>query len=105
VYDGQWRCRSGYKRSGDFCVTLTAPAHATLESGGRWECDWGFRKVGSRCDEINPPPHAYIDASGRDWLCFPGWQKNSDGCAPAETSGPKEPAGATTAPDEPKPPP
>ena len=81
VFDGQWRCRSGYRRTNGICTIPTAPEHATLiGEGDRWECDWGFRKVASRCEEINPPSHAYLDAAGRDWVCFPGFERVSDHC-------------------------
>jgi hypothetical protein len=81
VYDGQWRCRPGYRRTNGTCTIPTAPEHATLiGEGDRWECDWGFRKVASRCEEINPPAHAYLDASGRDWACFPGFERVADHC-------------------------
>jgi hypothetical protein len=80
-FDGQWRCRSGYHRAGEFCVPGTAPAHAAyVGDGEHWECDWGFQKVGSQCQEIKPPPHGYIDASGRDWTCFPGYGRVSGQC-------------------------
>jgi hypothetical protein len=83
VYDGQWRCRSGYHRDGSFCVPAVAPAHATYVGGGdHWECDWGFQKIVSHCEEIKPPPHAYVDASGRDWVCYPGFERRSDHCVP-----------------------
>src|SRR4029077_92983 len=97
VFDGQWRCRSGYPRSGHLCVTPAAPAHATLLPGGGWECDWGFRKVASRCEEINPPAHAYLDASGHEWTCYPGFQRSSDHCAPTVPEEPKVPASSQEA--------
>jgi hypothetical protein len=82
VFDGQWRCRSGYLRTNGICALPTAPEHATMVGeGDRWECDWGFRKVASRCEEIIPPAHAYLDASGRDWACFPGFERVADNCA------------------------
>jgi len=104
VFDGQWRCRSGYKREASgLCVTPTAPAHATIvELGGRWECDWGFRKVGPRCEEITPPAHAYLDASGQDWVCYPGYQRNSDHCVRTATGAPEKPAVASPSVEEPK---
>jgi hypothetical protein len=81
VFDGQWRCRAGYRRTNGICTIPTAPEHATLiGESDRWECDWGFRKVASRCEEINPPAHAYLDASGRDWACFPGFERATDHC-------------------------
>jgi hypothetical protein len=81
VYDGKWRCRAGYHRSGDICVPATAPAHASYVGGGdRWECEWGFQKVAASCEEIKPPTHAYIDATGRDWVCYPGYERKSDHC-------------------------
>jgi hypothetical protein len=81
VFDGQWRCLAGYRRTNGICTIPTAPEHATLiGEGDRWECDWGFRKVAFRCEEINPPAHAYLDASGRDWACFPGFERVADHC-------------------------
>ncbi len=81
VFDGQWRCLSGYRRTNGVCTLPTAPEHATLIGGGdRWECDWGFRKVASRCEEINPPAHAYLNAAGLDWACFPGFERVADHC-------------------------
>jgi len=91
VFDGQWRCRSGYRRTNGICTIPTAPEHATLiGESDRWECDWGFRKVASRCEEISPPAHAYLDASGRDWACFPGFERAADHCV-------RMPAAATDA--------
>ena len=93
VFDGQWRCRSGYRRTNGICTLPTAPEHATLVGeGDRWECDWGFRKVASRCEEISPPAHAYLDASGRDWTCFPGFERVADRCVrtPSTESSPSE---------------
>jgi hypothetical protein len=83
VFDGQWRCRSGYHSAGRFCLPGIAPPHAAfVGEENRWECDWGFQKIGSQCQEIKPPPHAYIEASGRDWVCFPGFSRMSDRCVP-----------------------
>jgi hypothetical protein len=83
VFDGQWRCRTGYHRDGSYCVPAVAPAHATYVGGGdHWECDWGFQKIGSRCEEIKPPAHAYVDAAGHDWVCYPGFERRADRCVP-----------------------
>ena len=99
VYDGQWRCRPGYHRSGRFCLPGIAPTHAAFVGGGdHWECDWGFQKIGSQCQEIKPPPHAYIEASGRDWVCFPGFGRVSDRCVPMPN--PARASEATTTPPE-----
>jgi hypothetical protein len=103
VFDGQWRCRSGYHRAGAFCVPGLAPAHAAFVGGGdHWECDWGFQKTDSQCQEIKPPPHAYIEASGRDWVCFPGFERMSDHCVPMPNPAP---AGEVTTPPTSAPPP
>jgi len=81
IFDGQWRCRSGYHRAGRYCVPGVAPEHAAyVADGDHWECDWGFQKLGSQCQEIKPPPHAYIVASGHDWVCYPGFDRVSDHC-------------------------
>jgi hypothetical protein len=102
VFDGRWRCRSGYSRTNGICTLPTAPEHASLTGeADRWECDWGFRKVGSRCEEINPPPHAYLDASGRDWLCFPGFERVTDHCVRMQSTEADAPA-TSGAPDAPK---
>lgn len=103
VFDGQWRCRSGYHREGSVCVPATAPAHASYVGGGEhWECDWGFQKISSHCEEIKPPPHAYIDASGRDWQCYPGFERRSDGCVPTGNTAPAGDVTPTRS-EEPKP--
>jgi hypothetical protein len=82
--DGQWRCRSGYHREGDYCVPSTAPAHASyVGRGDHWECDWGFQKSAASCEEVKAPPHAYIEASGHDWVCYPGFEKQTDHCVSA----------------------
>jgi hypothetical protein len=79
--DGQWRCRPGYHREGNFCVPSTAPAHASyVGHADHWECDWGFQKNASSCEEIKPPPHAYIEASGHEWVCYPGFERKVDRC-------------------------
>jgi hypothetical protein len=83
VYQGEWRCRPGYRRSNGVCALPTAPEHASLIDGERWECDWGYKKVASHCEEITPPAHAYLEAEGRDWVCFPGYQRESDQCIKA----------------------
>jgi hypothetical protein len=88
VFNGQWRCRSGYREEKGFCVPSTAPEHASFVGNGQWECDWGFQKVGSRCKEISPPEHAYLDASGRDWVCYPGYERESDRCVTARDAAP-----------------
>lgn len=81
VFNGQWRCRSGYRPGKGFCVPFTAPEHASLiGSGGLWECNWGFQRIGSRCSEIVPPAHGYLDASGHDWVCYPAFERVSDHC-------------------------
>jgi hypothetical protein len=101
VFDGQWRCRPGYRRTNGICTLPTAPEHATLiGEGERWECDWGFRKVASHCEEINPPAHAYIDASGLDWSCFPGFERVADHCVRSGTeAAPTVPSGSPEAPN------
>lgn len=100
VFDGEWRCRSGYHRAGRFCVPGIAPEHAAFVGGGdHWECDWGFQKTGSQCQEIKPPPHAYIEASGRDWVCFPGFARVSDHCVPTPNAVPPPGEGTTTPPE------
>jgi hypothetical protein len=89
-FDGQWRCRSGYHRTGQFCAPGVAPAHAAFVGGGdHWECDWGYQRSGSQCQEIKPPPHAYIAASGHEWVCFPGFERTADQCVTASNSTPK----------------
>lgn len=89
VFDGRWRCRSGYHRAGKFCVPGIAPEHAAyVGDGDHWECDWGFQKIGSQCLEIKPPPHGYIVASGHDWVCFPGFARASDHCVPMPNAAP-----------------
>jgi len=90
VFSGEWRCRSGYRRSQGFCVPPPPPpAHATLVGpGDRWECDWGFQKVGARCNEINPPAHGYVDASGHDWVCYPGFERTSGSCVRSPNTAP-----------------
>lgn len=81
VYQGEWRCRPGYRRTNGVCTLPTAPEHASLiGTGGRWECDWGFKKVADHCEEIVPPAHAFLDAEGRDWACFPGYERAADRC-------------------------
>jgi hypothetical protein len=101
VFDGQWRCRSGYHRSGKFCVPGVAPEHAAFVGGGdHWECDWGFQKIGSQCQEIKPPPHGYIEASGHDWVCFPGFARNSDHCVPMPNAVPTGEVTATPPEDQ-----
>jgi len=93
VFSGEWRCRSGYRRSSQgFCVPPAPPAHATLVGpGDRWECNWGFQKVGSHCNEVTPPAHGYLDASGHDWVCYPGFERISDSCVqPPNTAPPAE---------------
>jgi hypothetical protein len=100
VFDGQWRCRSGYHRAGRFCLPGLPPEHAAFVGGGdHWECDWGFQKIGSQCQEIKPPPHAYIEASGRDWVCFPGFGRESDRCVLIPNPAPAGEA-TTTPPEE-----
>lgn len=90
IFDGQWRCRAGYHRAGQFCVPGIAPEHAAyVGEGDHWECDWGFQKAGAQCQEIKPPPHGYIEASGHDWVCYPGFTRVSDHCAPASSVAPK----------------
>jgi hypothetical protein len=89
--DGQWRCRPGYHREGDYCVPSTAPAHASyVGRGDHWECDWGFQKVASSCEEIKPPAHAYIEAAGHEWVCYPGFERKVDRCLSAAGGGPAE---------------
>ena len=83
VFNGRWRCRSGYHLDKGFCVPFTAPEHGRLVGdNGEWQCDWGFGKAGSRCKEINPPLHGYLDASGHEWVCYPGFERMSDQCVP-----------------------
>jgi hypothetical protein len=85
VFDGQWRCRSGYHRTGRFCVPGTPPEHAAfVGEGDRWECE-----------EIKPPPHAYIEASGREWVCFPGFERIAEHCVSAQNPPPTGDATAT----------
>jgi hypothetical protein len=89
--DGQWRCRPGYHREGDYCVPSTAPAHASyVGRGDHWECDWGFQKVASSCEEIKPPAHAYIEAAGHEWVCYPGFERKVDRCLSVSGGGPSE---------------
>ena len=103
VFDGQWRCRSGYHRAGRFCVPGVAPAHAAfVGEGERWECDWGFQKTGSECQEIKPPPHGYIEASGHDWACYPGCGRMTDRCIPMPNPAPADKVTTTPA-EEPTP--
>ncbi len=92
TYDGQWRCRAGYHRSGSICVPATAPAHAAyIGNGDRWECEWGFQKIAAHCEEIKPPAHAYIEASGRDWVCYPGFERKTDHCVRSSGSEERRP--------------
>jgi hypothetical protein len=106
VYQGEWRCRPGYKRTNGVCALPTAPEHASLVDGERWECDWGYKKVAARCEEITPPAHAYLDAEGRDWACYPGYERESDHCvrtAAADKKAPPEHSDEPRRPDEPPP--
>jgi hypothetical protein len=99
VFDGQWRCISGYHREDGFCVPGVAPEHAAfVGSGDHWECDWGYQKANSQCQEIKPPPHGYIDASGHEWLCFPGFERSTDHCVPRPIPAPADKI--TTSPPE-----
>jgi hypothetical protein len=104
VFNGQWRCRSGYTLEKGFCVPFTAPEHATLVgSGGVWECNWGFQRSGSRCKEIDPPAHGYLDASGHDWVCYPGFERMSDQCVASSGSSPSSYVEPTPRSSEPAP--
>ena len=103
-FDGQWRCRAGYHRTGKHCVPGVAPAHAAfVGDGDHWECEWGFQKLGAQCQEIKPPPHGYIEASGRDWVCFPGFGRVSDHCVPVPNGAPMNAAPAAPEEQTPKP--
>ena len=102
VFDGEWRCRPGYRRTDGVCSLPTAPEHASMVGVDRWECDWGYKKVAQHCDEIAPPAHAYLDAEGRDWTCFPGYERESDHCTVAVAT-PKTTAPAEPPASEPKP--
>jgi hypothetical protein len=87
VYEGEWRCVPGYRRTNGVCALPTAPEHASLVgTSGHWECDWGFKKVAEHCEEIVPPAHGFLDAEGRDWTCFPGYEREADRCVSAGTS-------------------
>ena len=104
VFDGEWRCRPGYRRTDGVCSLPTAPEHASMVGVDHWECDWGYKKVAQHCDEIVPPAHAYLDAEGRDWTCFPGYERESDHCTrSAAVATPKTTAPAEPPASEPKP--
>jgi hypothetical protein len=104
VFNGQWRCRSGYRPDKGFCVPFTAPEHASLvDSGGLWECNWGFQRTGSHCREIIPPAHGYLDATGHDWVCYPGFERVSDHCVAMPGGSPSSGVKPTPSSNEPTP--
>lgn len=45
-----WKCRRGYRRNGNECVTVQIPSNAELDyTGSNWKCQRGYRRSGSGC--------------------------------------------------------
>ncbi|MEL4273927.1 peptidoglycan-binding domain-containing protein [Shewanella xiamenensis] len=73
----QWYCKSGYRKSGNECVSINPPANS-YTSGAQWYCKSGYRKTGNECVSINPPANSYT--SGDQWYCKSGFKKVGDRC-------------------------
>ena len=71
-----WKCKSGYKKSGDRCIKKTVIPTNAHASGSSWACNTGYYKSGNSCIKI--PDNAY--KSGSSWKCNSGYYKYSGRC-------------------------
>ncbi len=83
-YSGNdWRCKQGYRKSGNECLAVAIPANAELDySGHDWRCKQGYRKSGNECLAVAIPANAELDYSGNDWRCKQGYKKIGYECRP-----------------------
>jgi hypothetical protein len=76
-----WKCKSGYRKSGDRCIKKTVVPTNAHASGSSWACDTGYKKVGSRCNKITIPPNAHeFNSNYLGWQCNSGYYMYGNGC-------------------------
>ena len=87
VSGANWFCNSGFKKSGNECVSIFAsmagqPVNSYV-SGVNWFCNSGFKKSGNECVSIfasmaGQPANSYV--SGASWFCNSGFKKAGNEC-------------------------
>ena len=78
-----WDCDQGYRKAGNGCEPIRAPANAVLSGtsyGRGWECRRGFREDREKCHAIEIPANAYLTASGVQWKCDRGFRQDDESC-------------------------
>lgn len=73
-----WKCKNGYKKSGDRCIKKTVIPTNAHASGSSWACNTGYKKVGNMCNKIYIPKNATL--SGTSWKCNYGYTKIDTSC-------------------------
>jgi len=81
-YTGRnWKCKHGYRRSGDECVAVQMPANAEIDyTGQNWKCRHGYRPAGGQCVAVQMPANAEIDYTGQNWKCRHGYRPVGGQC-------------------------
>ena len=82
-FGGRWECDKGFRKTGDACVAMTAPANAfttDVTYGKGWECKRGFVDKNETCVAVIVPPNAFLSAYGDTWHCARTFQRMDDKC-------------------------
>jgi len=79
VSGSSWACNTGYYKSGNSCIKIPDNAY---KSGSSWKCNSGYYKYSGRCREV--PDNAY--SSGSSWKCNTGFTKDGNSCKKVEES-------------------
>ena len=72
----------GYQRSGNACVVVHLPAHATLDYYGHaWECQRGYTRVRDACEKMTALPETamYGSSAVQEPRVIPQQQNDANG--------------------------
>ena len=71
-----WKCRNGYKKSGNKCVQVNNPPNSFKTANG-WQCKAGYKRSGNTCIKSSVSTNA--DSVG-NLNCKSGYYKNQNKC-------------------------